>query len=378
MSTNIPPHNLLEVAKAVICLIKNPEITLDELLETLPAPDFPTGGEILESSSIKKIYETGEGTIFIRARTEVLENLNSNKRPDVIRIYEIPYKVAKSKLIEAISSIIKEKKIEGLKSVEDYSNLENPINIHLRFDPNYDAEVILNQLFKRTSLQSTFSVKFRVLVNGKPKLLTLLESLRSFVKRRLDHIKKKACFVYDKNQKELGDLELRCFIIDNYKKIVEIISQKATEGEIKEEIGRNFDLEEKKIERLLDIPSTFRQFTPERKKKLEGEIERLKQLSEQQKVLIENEKERQIFLIDELEKLQKSYSSDCRRTIISDKLHQVSERQLVPFEERIVVLSYIRGKNKINNYLAVNSLSFLESTNIPSQGKDLRMRGDVF
>ena len=90
-------------------MIKNPEITLDELLETLPAPDFPTGGEILESSSIKKIYETGEGTIFIRARTEVLENLNSSKRPDVIRIYEIPYKVAKSKLIEAISSIIKEK-----------------------------------------------------------------------------------------------------------------------------------------------------------------------------------------------------------------------------------------------------------------------------
>lgn len=182
MNTNIPPHNLAEVVEAVVYLIENSEVGLDEILTILPAPDFPTGGEILECSELKKIYETGEGTIFIRARAEVLENVNLNKRFNTIRIYEIPYKVTKSSLIESISEIIKEKKVEGLKSIEDYSNLENPVNIHLSFDSNYDAEVILNQLYKYTKLQSTFSVKFRALIGGKPKLLTLVEALRNFIK----------------------------------------------------------------------------------------------------------------------------------------------------------------------------------------------------
>lgn len=154
--------------------------------------------------------------------------------------------------------------------------------------------------------------------------------------------------------------------------------QNISEEDIKREINSKFSLAEDRVKRLLDIPSTFRQFIPERKKKLEEDIDRLTFLNEQQRCLIDNEEERRKFLINELNELKKRYSFDKRRTIISDKSHQISERQLVPFEERIVFLSNIRNKNKVNNYLTVNSLSFLDPTNIPSQGKELRLRGDVF
>ncbi|CAG8453177.1 3887_t:CDS:2 [Ambispora gerdemannii] len=404
MSTNIPPHNLGEVIDATINLIQEPEISLEQLITYLPAPDFPTGGQILEQEKLQSIYEKGEGTIYIRAKAEItsskleketkLDSSTKSKR-DLIHITELPYKVNKAKLVESISQIIKDKKIDGLRSVADYSSYEEPVNIHLRFDPNYDGEVILNQLYKTTRLQNTFSVKMRALIDDQPKIFSLKEVLEGFVSQRLENIQKKSQFIYNKNQKELIGLETRRFIIDNYREIAEIAHTSSSDEEREKKLKNRFnaelktlqeqlrsiqdksidssekpsDLEQEAINRILDTPASFRQFTPERREKLQNDINKLQQDNTEQQLVITNLEKRKERLIQELQELKNNYPQDKRRTTITSLQHSIEERQLIPHEERVALLSRFENKkeSKINNYLTVHSLAAVEPTNIPSQ-----------
>lgn len=413
MSTNIPPHNLGEVVDAAISLIQEPEISLEQLITHLPAPDFPTGGQILEQEKLHSIYEKGEGTIYIRAKAEITSSkpeketkLDSSTKikKDLIHITELPYKVNKGKLVENISQIIKDRKIDGLRSVADYSSYEEPVNIHLRFDPNYDGEVILNQLYKTTRLQNSFSVKMRALIDDQPKIFSLKEVLEGFVSQRLENIQKKAQFIYKKNQKELINLETRHFIIDNYQEIAEIARTSSSDEEREQKLRNRFsselkklqeqlqtiqdespdspekssNLEQEAINRILDTPASFRQFTPERREKLQNDIAKLQQDNADQQLVITDQKKRKERLIQELQKLKNDYPQDKRRTTITSAQHSIEERQLIPHEERIVLLSRSENKkeNKVNNYLTVHHLSAVEPTNIPSRGKELKTRGD--
>lgn len=413
MSTNIPPHNLGEVVDATIRLIQEPEISLEQLVTFLPAPDFPTGGQILEQEKLLGIYEKGEGTIYIRAKAEItlskpeketkLDNSIKSKR-DFIHITELPYKVNKAKLVENISQIIKEKRIDGLRNVADYSSYEEPVNIHLRFDPNYDGEVILNQLYKTTRLQNSFSIKMRALIDDQPKIFSLKEVLEGFIGQRLENIQKKAQFIYNKNQKELIGLETRRFIIDNYREIAEIAHASSSDEEREQKLKTRFktelknlqeqlrtiqdksgeasekpgNLEQEAINRILDTPASFRQFTPERREKLQNDINRLRQDNAEQQSIINQQDKRKEKLIQELQELKNNYPQDKRRTTITSIQHSIEERQLIPHEERIILLSRSENKkeNKFNNYLTVHSLAAMEPTNIPSQGKELKTRGD--
>jgi len=382
MSTNIPPHNLGEVVDATINLIRNPEISLEQLLSYLPGPDFPTGGQILEQGGIKTIYEKGEGTIYVRAKAEITssksEKDSKSAKRDLIHITELPYKANKAKLIENIQRIIKDKKIDGLKSVADYSSWEEMVNIHLKFDPNYDGEVILNQLYKSTRLQNTFSVKMRALIDDQPKIFSLKEIIQGFVEQRLANIQKKAQFIYQKNQKELINLETRRFIIDHYQEIAEIVRTAKSDEERSQRLNSRFQLEQEAINRILDTPASFRQFTPERRDKLQKEIDNLKENNSQQQLLIDQQEQRKEKLIQELETLKNDYAHDRRRTAITSISHSIEERQLIPHEDRIILLSRSEEKKegKTNNYLKVHQVEDLESTNIPSRGKELKTRGD--
>src|SRR4051794_17478311 len=264
MSANIPPHNLGEVVDMTTELVNNPQLTTEELIITWECsncqnkgrgktnqcsycqstntklnyfgPDFPTGGQVLEREKLLEIYEKGEcpkgkGTIYIRAKAEIISSEPKKEKKDLIRITELPFKVNKSKLVVSISQIIKKKRIPGLKSVDDYSNFEDPVNIHCYFDPNYDGEVILNQLYKRTKLQNTFSVQMRSLIGDQPKVFSLKEILQNFIDRKLEVIKKKAQFIYHKNQKELFNLKIRLFNIENYEGIVQVVKDSASSKE---------------------------------------------------------------------------------------------------------------------------------------------------
>src|SRR6185295_4441644 len=271
MSTNIPPHNLGEVVDATINLIQQPEISLEQLITCLPAPDFPTGGQILEQEKLHSIYEKGEGTIYIRAKAEITSSkLEKEARPDssaktkneLIHVTELTYKVNKAKLVESISRIINDKKIDGLRSVADYSSWEEPVNIHLKFDPNYDGEVILNQLYKSTKLQSTFAVKMRALIDDQPKVFSLKEVLQGFISQRLENIQKKAQFIYKKNQKELINLETRRFIIDNYREIAEIAHVSSSDEEREKKLKTRFSAELKKLQEQLQTIKTNQPIHP--------------------------------------------------------------------------------------------------------------------
>jgi DNA gyrase/topoisomerase IV subunit A len=442
----------------------------------------------LEREKFLEIYEKGEcpkgkGTIYIRAKAEIISSKPGKEKKDLIRIIELPFKVNKSKLVISINRIIKEKKIAGLKSVDDYSNFEDPVNIHCYFDPNYDGEVILNQLYKRTKLQNTFSVQMRSLIGDQPKVFSLKEILQNFIDRKLEVIKKKAQFIYHKNQKELFNLKIRLFNIENYEGIVQVVKDSASSKEKSKELLDKFqeeikDLRDAKIDLFLadliiktekaigeiqsqsrrrtkaakrekykelivlikqidvykkskgyqdkeseineikarinspdieksksdeeftDIPdllkdylnpekktaesilenppSSFFHFSLEQKRKLQSDIEILKEKLIQQRVLIVNQEQRKQQLINELVELKKDYADDHRRTVITAQSHSIAERQLIPHEERIVLLSRSEDKkeNKFNSYLTVHSLSTVEPTNIPSQGKELKTRGD--
>ena len=220
----------------------------------------------------------------------------------------------------------------------------------------------------------------------------------------MKNIQKKAQFTYNKNQKELINLETRRFIIDNYQEVAEIVRDSSSDEERERRIKTSFsaelkilqekletiqsqvldspektsDLEQETINRILDTPASFRQFTPERREKLQKDIDKLQRDNEEQQSTINQLEKRKEMLIQELQELKNNYSHDKRRTTVTSYLHSIEERSLIPHEERIVLLSRFENKkeNKVNNYLTVHHLSAVESTNIPSQGKQLKTRGD--
>jgi len=244
----------------------------------------------------------------------------------------------------------------------------------------------------------------RALIDDQPKVFSLKEVLEGFISQRLENIQKKAQFIYKKNQKELINLETRRFIIDNYREIAEIAHTSSSDEEREQKLKTRFSVELKKLQeqlrtiqdksadssekssnleqeainRILDTPASFRQFTPERREKLQNDINKLQQDNAEQQSVINQQEKRKEKLIQELQELKNSYPQDKRKTTVTSTQHSIEERQLIPHEERIVLLSRLESKkeNKVNNYLTVHSLAAVEPTNIPSQGKELKTRGD--
>ena len=333
MATNIPPHNLGEVIDAVKTVAYNPDITAVELMNTcLLGPDFPTGGMILGKGGIKKAYETGQGSIVIRSKTEIVERENGRKR---IVVTEIPYQVNKSNMIEAIAKLVRDKVIEGITDLRDESNKEG-IRVVIDLRKDVVPEVILNQLFKLTQLQVSFGIIMLVLDHGQPKVLPIVDVLKLYlehqvevVERRTNHLLKKAL-----NREHI--LEGLLVAQDNIDEIVALIRSSQTTEIAKNALMERFNLSDIQAKEILDM--RLAKLTGLEKAKLLDEIEKVRVLIASYRELLSSRENVVELIVKELDEIKEKYSDE-RRTVLSNDLSNIDDEDLIPEEEIVITLT---------------------------------------
>lgn len=333
MATNIPPHNLCEVIDAVKMVAHHPDVTPLELMSTcLFGPDFPTGGIILGKSGIRKAYETGQGSVTLRSKTEIVERENGRKR---ILITEIPYQVNKSTMIEAMAKLVHNKVIEGITDIRDESNKDGiRVVIELRRDAM--QEVILNQLFKLTQLQTSYGIIMLVLDKGQPKVLPIHEVLKLYLEHQIEVVERRTSYLLKKAQARDHILEGLMKAQDHIDEIVEIIKGSQTTEIAKNALMERFAFSEIQAKEILDM--RLAKLTGLEKSKLQDEILRLREQIEKYTTLLssrENIVEQVLIELDEI----KNRFGDERRTEISTDLSNIDDEDLIPEEEIIVTLT---------------------------------------
>ena len=333
MATNIPPHNLTEVINGVLALIDNPEITIDELMEHITAPDFPTGGKIMGLSSVRQAYATGTGTITIRAKTKIA-NLSNNKKEIIIT--EIPYQVNKTKLIERIADLAKEKTIEGITDLRDESSRKGMrIIIELRRDAN--SGVILNNLYKYTQLQTTYSINMIALDKGQPKTLTLKQILECYVEHQVNVITRRTEFDLNKNKARLHIVQGLLVALADIDEVVRIIKESKTDDEALNGLMNAFELTEIQSKAILDM--RLRRLTGleiDKLKQEEGELEKIVKYLEE--ILADHSKKMQVIK-DELVEIQRKYGDERKSEIDLTEDLEVADEDLIPVEDVIITMT---------------------------------------
>ena len=274
MATNIPPHNLGEAVDACAAMIDNPDITIDELMNYIPGPDFPTGGVIMGDVGIRHAYFTGRGKILVRAKSEIEQYKADRSR---IIVTEIPYQVNKAKLVEKIAELVHEKRVDGISDLRDESSRAGMrIVIELKKDVN--ANVVLNNLYKHTQLQDTFGVIMIALVNGEPKVLNLREMLYHYIAHQKDVVTRRTQFDLDKARERLHILEGLMIALDNIDEVIAIIKASANGAEAKERLIARFGFSERQAQAILDM--RLQRLTGLEREKLEAEYGELKRTVE--------------------------------------------------------------------------------------------------
>ena len=330
MTTNIPPHNLREVINGVLAVIDNPEITVNELMEYIPGPDFPTGAIILGRSGSRKAYNTGNGSITMRARTNIETMKNGKSR---IIITEIPYQVNKSRLIERIADLVREKKIEGITDLRDESNRDGiRIVIELRMDAN--AEVILNNLFKQTPLQTNFSVNMLALVDGKPEVLTIKQVIEHYIKHQREVIRRRTEFELKKAEARAHILEGLQIALDNIDRIIQIVRYGDNP---KEELMAEYKLTDIQAQAILDM--RLKQLTKLEGDKILAELAELARLIQELRTILADDHKILEIVKEELVEIGQKYGDNRRSEIVSGILSDIEDEDLIPEEDIVITLS---------------------------------------
>jgi DNA gyrase subunit A len=340
MATNIPPHNLGEIIDATTLLIENPEATIEDLMFFVKAPDFPTGGLILGTEGITKAYHTGRGSVLIRSKTRIIENKNKEK----IIVEEIPFQVNKAKLIEKIADLAKTKEVEGITDLRDESNKDG-IRIVIEISRNHQANVILNHLFKKTSLQSSFGMNMISLVDNEPKMLTLKSALEYYIKHQYNVLVRQV--KYDLNKAEEREHIIAGLIIalKNIDRVIQIIRGSKTTSEAKDKLQSEFKLSVIQADAILEM--RLQRLTGLEREKLESEhLELLNQINELNKILKSKNIQSDIIKNDLIE-IKHKYS-DNRRSQIEEFYSDLDEESLIQ-QEKIVVTLTKNGYVKRNN-----------------------------
>lgn len=334
MATNIPPHNLGEVIDGVVALADNEDITIAELMTKIKGPDFPTGSLILGRSGIVKAYNTGRGSVIMRGKTLIEQMKNGKER---IVITEIPYQVNKAKLVEKIADLARDKKIEGITDLRDESSLKGMrIVIELRRDAN--SNVILNNLFKLTPLQSSFGVNTIALVNGVPKLLNLKQALSHYLDHQKEVVVRRTTFELKKAKARAHILEGLKIALDNIDKIISLIRASKTAEEAKLGLIDNFALTDIQSQAILDM--RLQRLTGLEREKIEEEYKNLIELiADLEDILSKNERILQIIK-DELLEIKEKYSDKRRSIIVEDQVDAIEDEDLIEKEQIIITLSY--------------------------------------
>ena len=331
MATNIPPHNLCEVIDGIVAIIDNPELTLDDLMEHIKGPDFPTYGIIMGKSGIRKAYETGRGKIVIRARTEIEEM--DNGKPRII-VTEIPYQVNKARMIEKMADLAKDKKVDGITDIRDESDRDGMrIVIELRRDVN--ANIVLNQLFKYTQLQEAFGIIMLALVDGQPKVLSLREMLDHYIDFQKTVIVRRTEFDLKKAQARAHILEGLRIALDNIDAVIATI--RASYNDAKEQLMEKFGLSDLQAQAILDMRLARLQGL-EREKIEEEYAELMKQIAYYQQVLASEQMVLDIIKAELLE-IKDKYGDD-RRSEITMAVDEINLEDLIEEEDNVITMTH--------------------------------------
>ncbi|MBK9333090.1 MAG: DNA gyrase subunit A [Ignavibacteria bacterium] len=336
MATNIPPHNLNEICDGIIHLIKDPEANIKKLMKFVSAPDFPTGGIIYGYQPVIDAYETGRGKIILRAKVSV--EVEKNGKNNII-ISEIPYQVNKVSLIENIAQLVRDKKVEDISDINDESDRDGMrIVIGLKRDGN--PQVVVNNLYKHTQMQTTFGTIMLALVDGVPKVLNLKEMMQHFIKHRLDVIVRRTKFELDAAEKRAHILEGYIIALDNIDEIIKLIKKSKDTPTAKDGLMKSFKLSEIQATAILEM--RLQRLTGLERKKIEDEYKEVLKTIERLKRILDNEQLRREMICDDLKMLKEKFGDERRTAIIYDVKIQTDDqmmKELVKEEDVVITIS---------------------------------------
>lgn len=333
MATNIPPHQLGEVIDGVLALSKNPDITIQELMEYIPGPDFPTAGYILGRSGIRKAYETGKGSIIQRAKVEIEVKPNGKQ---VILVTEIPYQVNKAKLIEKIAELARDKKVEGITDLRDESD-QRGMRIVIEVRKEANVNVLLNNLYKHTSMQTSFGINLLALVDGQPKVLNLKQCLYYYLEHQKVVIRRRTEFELRKAEARAHILEGLRIALDNLDKVIALIRGSQTTDIAREGLMTQFALSEKQAQAILDM--RLQRLTGLEREKIEEEYQTLMALIAELRAILADEEKVLHIIREELTEIKERFNDVRRTEILMSGFESLEDEDLIPEETIIVTLT---------------------------------------
>jgi DNA gyrase subunit A len=332
MATNIPPHNPREVINALKALLENPNITVSEIMQHLPAPDFPTGGIIFGKKGITEAYETGRGRIKVRAKTHI----EQKGKKEIIVIDELPYQVNKSRLIENIANLVKDKLIEGVSEIRDESDREG-IRVVIELKKDAMSEIVLNNMFKQTQMQTTFGIIMLSILNQEPRIFGIIDILKHFINHRKTIIIRRTIFDLEKAKARAHILEGLRKAIDIIDDVIRVIRASKTEEEAKDNLVSEFDFSE--IQAASIVAMRLGRLTGLEIEKIENELAELVKLIEYLESILKSEDVLHGIIAEEFDEILSVYSGE-RRTEIEDDYDDIDIEDLIPNEPMVVTITH--------------------------------------
>jgi len=333
MATNIPPHNLGEVADGLISLIKNPNVTIEKLMKNIVAPDFPTAGIIYGYAGVKSAYLTGRGRLIVRAKANV--ETQKNNREHIV-VTELPYQVNKANLIEKIADLVRSGKINDISNIRDESDRDG-LRVVIELKRDAQPAVVLNQLFVHTQMQTTFGVIMLALVNGIPKVLNLKEMLQHFLDHRMDVLVRRTKFELDAAEKRAHILEGYIIALDNIDAVIQTIKKSKDVETAKTNLMKKFKLSEIQAKAILDM--RLQRLTGLERQKIEDEYKETIKLIEKLKGILKSEEQRNLIITEEIKEIKKKYADERRTEIVYD-YEDFSLEDIIAEEDVVVTISH--------------------------------------
>jgi len=333
MATNIPPHNLTEVCNAIVALIDNPDITIEDLMEILPAPDYPTGGIIYGRAAIRQAYKTGKGGIVVRAKTEIEEDDNGKSR---IIITEIPYMVNKAELIISIANLVKNKKIEGISDIKEESDRKG-MRIVIEVKRDFQANVILNLLFKHTALESSYGITLLALVNQEPRVLNLKEILYYYTEHQKEVVTRRTKYDLARAEEREHIVAGLVIALANIDEVIKIIKTSKDRYEASEKLQNNFELSDKQATAILEM--RLQRLTSLEVEKLKDELAALENLISELKGILSSDEKVLEIVKNEIIEVRDTYGDE-RKSEISTDYSEINIEDLIKREDVVVSMTH--------------------------------------
>ena len=360
MATNIPPHNLTEVINAIVKIIDNKveesrETDIDEIIQYIKGPDFPTGGNILGRNGIMSAYKTGRGKLKVRAQAEILTKPNGREE---ILITEIPYGVNKNRMISGIADLVKEKKIEGISGIQDSTNDRNGIHILIEVKKDASAEIVLNNLYKYSQLQETYSVNLLAIVDGVPQVLNIKQMLEHYLKFQEEVVTRRTRFDLKKALERLHILEGFLKALDNIDEVINILRSSRTTPEAKERLVERFGFTEIQVNAICEM--RLRALVGMEREKLQNEYAELTKFAEEMRAILADENKLFEVIKTELLEIKNRYGDDRRTRLIQD-MGEIDIEDLIEDEMSVITMTHL-------NYIKRIPLSTYKSQNRGGKG----------